>query len=131
MIFPSSWEYLYSIMEEIVLKNGVRMVVEDKTCVLTGDLYMVHFEFTTYVDLGDEDAELKSFCQGTQAKLTRVFKKPAIHERDVDEVRASMKASFLASNLPYMENPKFAARFKAKLLRDFQEAEEKKNRAHG
>ncbi len=113
------------------MKNGVRMVVEDKTIVLTGDLYMVHFEFTTYVDLSDEDAELKSFCGSSQAKLTRVLKKPAIHERDVEEVRAHMRDSFLATNLPYMENPKFAKRFKAKLLRDFQEAEEKKNRAHG
>lgn len=131
MIFPSSCEYLYFIMEEIILKNRVRMVVEDKTCVLTGDLYMVHFEFTMYVDLDDEDAELMRFCSGTRAKLARVLKKPAIHQRDVDKVKADMKASFLASNLPYMDNPKFAARFKAKLLRDFREAEEKKKRAHG
>ncbi|HNY65720.1 MAG TPA: hypothetical protein PKM41_09775 [Deltaproteobacteria bacterium] len=118
-------------MEEILLKNGVRMIVEDLTAVLTGDLYMVHFVFTTCVDLGEEDAELKAFCGGGVAKLTRELKRPAVHERDLEAVRTSMKDSFLDTNLPYMEKPTFPKRFKAKLLKDFQEAEEKRNRAHG
>lgn len=118
-------------MEEIVLKNGVRMIIEDKTAVLTGDLYMVHFEFTTCVSLDEDDAELKAFCQSDQARFTRTLQKPAIHERDLERVRNSMRESFLATNLPYMERPKFVKRFKAKMLKDFQEAQEKRNRAHG
>jgi hypothetical protein len=118
-------------MEEIVLKNGVRMIIEDKTAVLTGDLYMVHFDFTTCVDLGEDDAELKAFCQSDQARMTRTLKKPAIHERDLEVVRKTMKESFLATNLPYMEKPKFVRRFKAKMLKDFREAEEKRLRTHG
>ena len=118
-------------MEEIVLKNGVRMIVEDKTAVLTGDLYMVHLVFTTCVDLVEEDAELKAFCRSDQARLTRTLKRPAVHERDLEEVRAGLKESFLATNLQYMERPKFVKRFKTKMLKDFQEAEEKRLRTHG
>lgn len=118
-------------MEEILLKNGVRLTVEDRTGVLTGDLYMVHFIFTTIVDLDEGDAELKAFCGEDEARLVRELKKPAVHERDLEQVRAYMKESFLDTNLPYMEKPKFPSRFKAKMLKDFQEAEEKSNRAHG
>jgi hypothetical protein len=118
-------------MEEILLKNGVRLTVEDWTAVITGDLYMVHLVFTTIVDLGEEDAELKEFCGGDEARLTRELKKPAVHERDLEQVRSGMRESFLATNLPYLEKPKFVGRFKAKRLRDFREAEEKRNRAHG
>lgn len=118
-------------MEEITLSNGVRMIVEDKTKVLTGDLYMVHIEFTTCADLDEEDVELKRFVNGNQAKLTSIHKRPAVHERDLDAARSTMKESFLATNLPYMEHPQFVSRFKAKMLKDFLEAEEKRIRAHG
>jgi hypothetical protein len=118
-------------MEEILLKNGVRMTVDDRTAVLTGDLYMVHLVFTTIVDLDDGDEELKAFCWGDQATLERELKRPAVHERDLAEARDAMRDSFLATNLHYMERPKFPGRFKAMLLRDFKEAEEKRNRAHG
>lgn len=118
-------------MEEILLKNGVRMIVEDRTAILTGDLYMVHFIFTTIVDLGDDDAELKSFCGGDEARLVRELKKPAVHERNLEQAKADMRDSFLATNLHYMEKPKFPRRFKAKMLKDFQEVEEKRKRAHG
>lgn len=119
------------IMEEISLSNGVRVIVEDKTAVLTADLYMIHLEFTTVVDLDDADVELRSFIRGSRATLTRELKKPAVHERDLDAVRGAMKESFLSTNLPYMERPHFAKRFKAKLLKDFLEEEEKKKRSHG
>jgi hypothetical protein len=118
-------------MEEILLKNGVRMIVEDRTALLTGDLYMVHFIFITVVGLGEKDAELKSFCNSEEARLVRELKRPAVHERDLAEVKTGLKDSFLATNLPYMEKPKFPGRFKAKMLRDFLEAEEKSTRAHG
>jgi hypothetical protein len=118
-------------MEEILLKNGVRMTVEDRTALLTGDLYMVHFVFTTIVDLGEGDEELKSHCNGDEARLVRELKRPAVHERDLEQMKSGMKDSFLATNLPYMEKPRFPGRFKAKMLRDFQEDEEKRTRAHG
>ena len=118
-------------MEEILLSNKVTVLVEDKTAVLTGDLYMVHFEFTMMVDLDEEDAELRRYCMGDKLKSTSVFKKPAVHARDLEEVRSSMKDSFLATNLPYLEHPEFVSRFKAKMLKDFQDEEEKERRANG
>lgn len=118
-------------MEEILLSNGVTVLVEDKTAVLTGDLYMVHFEFTMMVDLDEGDAELRRYCAGDKLKSTSVFKKPAVHERDLQEVRSSMKDSFLATNMPYLEHPEFVSRFKAKMLKDFQDEEEKERRANG
>ena len=118
-------------MEEILLSNGVTVLVEDKTAVLTGDLYMVHFEFTMMVDLDEGDVELMRYCAGDKLKSTSVFKKPAVHARDLEEVRSSMKDSFLATNLPYLEHPDFVSRFKAKMLKDFQDEEEKERRANG
>lgn len=115
-------------MEEIILKNGVTMQVEDKTAVLTGDLYMVHLEFTTMVNLGEGDTELRRYCKGEKLKFTRAFKKPAVHKRDLEEVKSSMKDSFLSTNLPYLEHPEFVSRFKAKMLKDFQDEEEKERR---
>ena len=118
-------------MEEIMLRNGVTMTVEDRTAVLTGDLYQVHLVFTTSVALGEGDAELRGFCGEDRAQIVRELKRPAVHVRDLEEVRAGMRGSFLATNLPYLENPMFPGRMKDKLLRDFQEEEEKRNRAHG
>jgi hypothetical protein len=118
-------------MEEILLNNGVRMTVDDRTAVLTGDLYMVHLVFTTEVCLGDGDGELKEFCGEDKAKLVRELKRPAVHEKDLEQERARLRESFLATNLPYMGKPRFPARFKAKILRDFREAEEKRKREHG
>ncbi len=131
MIFLALSYYSLGIMEEIILRNGVKVIVEDKTAVLTADLYMIHLKFTTAVELDETDGELRSFVGGDTATLTRDLKKPAVHERDVDQVKRSMKESFLATNLPYMERPAFTSRFKAKLLKDFQEEEEKKKRYHG
>mgnify|MGYP001035981173 CR=1 FL=1 len=117
-------------MEEIICSNGVTMLVEDKTAVLSGDLYMVHFEFITMVDLEDGDEELRRFCKSDKLTSTSVFKKPAVHERDLVEVKTAIKESFLSTNLPYLEHPEFVSRFKAKMLKDFQEEEEKERRAN-
>ena len=118
-------------MEEIMLSNGVKVVVEDKTAVLTADLYMIHLLFTTVVNLDEADRELRSFVRGDQATLTRELKRPAVHQREVDAVKNALKESFLATNLPYMERPTFVGKFKAKMLKDFREEEEKKKRSHG
>jgi len=119
------------MMEEIMLSNGVTVLVEDKTAVLTGDLYMVHFEFTMMADLDENDVELRRYCKGDKLKSTSVFKKPAVHERDLDMEKASMKDSYLATNLQYFEHPDFVVRFKEKMLKDFQDEEEKERRADG
>lgn len=118
-------------MEEILLSNKVTVLVEDKTAVLTGDLYMMHFEFTMMVDLDEGDVELRRYCNSDKLKSTSVFKKPAVHKKNLEEVRSSMKDSFLSTNLPYLEHPKFVSRFKAKMLKDFQDEEEKERRANG
>jgi hypothetical protein len=118
-------------MEEILLRNKVTVLVEDKTAVLNGDLYMVHFEFTMMVDLDEGDTELRRYCEGDRLTSTSVFKKPAVHERDLEEVRSAIKESYLSTNLPYLEHPEFVSRFKAKMLKDFQEEEEKERRANG
>ncbi|MBN2298841.1 MAG: hypothetical protein JXM72_09610 [Deltaproteobacteria bacterium] len=113
------------------MNNGVTVLVDDKTAVLTGDLYMVRFEFTMMVDLDENDVELRQYCKGDKLKSTSVFKKPAVHERDVDTEKARMRDSYLDTNLQYMEHPEFVSRFKAKMLKDFQDEEEKERRSNG
>ncbi len=117
------------IMERTNLKNGVRVEVEDKSAVLSGDLHMVHLEFTISVVLDEKDEELRKYCKGDRLSRTQAFKKAAIHEPELEEVKASIKASYFRSTTRYLEHPRFVERFKQKSLEDFREEEEKKLRA--
>jgi hypothetical protein len=112
-------------MERIKLKNGVVVEVDDKTCILSGDMYMIHLEFSTVVRLEEEDSELRRYCGGEQLKKTRVFKRPGVNKRDLEDVKKTMKESFLQSTTPYMERLKFINRFKQMCLEEFRDQEEK------
>ena len=112
-------------MEKITLNNGIVVEVEDKTVVLSGDLYMIHQEFTTVVKLSEKDSDLKRYCGGDLLRKTRVFKKSAVHERNLEEAKVAMKDSYLASTIPYLEHPKFVSCFKKRCLEEFREQEEK------
>ena len=116
-------------METFELSNGVVVEVLDKSSVLSGDLYMVHLEFITVVELGEQDAELLHYCPSGKLKMTRVIKKSAVHERDLQGVRTGLKESFLNTNRPYMEHPKFISRFKHTCLATYRDREEKARKA--
>jgi hypothetical protein len=116
-------------METTELSNGVVIEVFDKSTVLSGDLYMVHLEFITVVALGEQDVELLHYCPSGKLKMTRVIKKSAVHKRDLQGVRSSLKESFLSTNRPYMEHPKFISRFKHTCLATYRDQEEKAGKA--
>jgi hypothetical protein len=116
-------------MESTTLKNGIMVDVEDKTTVLSGDLHMVHLEFTISIALGEGDEELRRYCNGNRLSRTQIFKRAAVHERELEEVRRSIKESYFRSTTRYLEHPRFIERFKQKSLEDFKEEEEKKFRA--
>jgi hypothetical protein len=116
-------------METIELNNGIVLEIIDKSSVLSGDLYMVHLEFDTVVNLGAQDTELRHYCPSGKLKMTRVIKKSAVHEQDLQGVRTGLKESFLNTNRPYMEHPKFIKRFKHTCLAKYQEQEEKASKA--
>lgn len=115
-------------MDRNTLKNGIVVEVEDKSAVLSGDLYMVHLEFTISITLGEEDAELRRYCNGKRLCKTKVFKRAAVHERDLDQVRKSLKESYFTTTTRYLEHPRFIERFKQKSLEDYKEEEEKRLR---
>jgi hypothetical protein len=116
-------------METFVFSNGIVVEVFDKTSVLSGDLYMVHLEFDTVVDLGAQDTELRHYCPSGKLKMTRIMRKSAVHERDLQGVRSGLKESFLNTNRPYMEHPKFISRFKHTCLAKYRDQEEKASKA--
>lgn len=116
-------------METFEFSNGVVVEVLDKTSILSGDLYMIHLEFNTVVELGLQDTELRHYCPSGKLKMTRVIKKSAVHERDLQGVRTGLKESFLKTNRPYMEHPKFINRFKHTCLAKYREQEEKASKA--
>jgi len=116
-------------METIKLSNGVLLEVEDKTSVLSGDLFMVHLEITTVVELDMNDMELQHYCPSGKLRMTRVLRKSAVHERDLREVRRAMKESFLNTNKPYMEHSKFITRFKHTCLTTYRDQEVKARQA--
>jgi hypothetical protein len=116
-------------METFRFSNGVTVEISDKTSILSGDLYMIHLEFITVVELGGQDADLLHYCPSGRLKMTRVINKSAVHERDLQEVRTSLKESFLNTNRPYMEHPKFISRFKSTCLAAYRDQEEKASKA--
>jgi hypothetical protein len=116
-------------METIELSNGVVLEIIDKTSLLSGDLYMVHLEITTVVALQPDDTELLQYCPSGRLRMTRVLKKSAVHEKDLQEVRASLKESFLNTNIPYMVHTKFIGRFKNTCLNAYREQEEKNGKS--
>ncbi|MEN6473411.1 MAG: hypothetical protein ABFD81_05295 [Syntrophaceae bacterium] len=111
-------------MQEIQLKNGIVVTIEDKTVPLTGGLYMVRLEIRYSLALEDTDTELRACC-GDRIVKTRLIERPAVHMRHLNEVTRSMQASYLESTLRYMERPKFAARLKEKTLQEYHEKLEK------
>ena len=112
-------------METIRFGNGVVVEVQDKSSVLSGDLYMIHLEITTVVTLDDQDLELRHYCPSGRLRMTRVLRKSAVHERDLQQVKKAIKESFLNTNRPYIEHPKFIGRFKNTCLATYREQEEK------
>jgi hypothetical protein len=125
LILPCGSYNSIEVMERLILKNGVVVEVEDKTCVLSHDLYMIHLEFTTIVKLESEDSELMRYCGSEYLRKTRVFRRAAVHEQDLQELINSMKESYLQTTKSYMEHPKFINRFKQMCIEEFREQEEK------
>lgn len=116
-------------MERIELANGVLIEVEDKSTLLSGELYMVHLAITFSVALDEDDVELRQFCQNGRLGITRVLNKPGVHRKELDEVRKGLKDSFIGTNRAYMEHPRFIERFKHTCLARFKEEEEKASKA--
>jgi hypothetical protein len=116
-------------METFEFSNGVVVEILDKTSVLSGDLYMVHLEITTVAALEKDDVELRQYCPSGTLKMSRVIKKSAVHERNLQEVRTGLKESFLNTNRPYIEHPKFISRFKHTCLAAYRDQEEKASKA--
>lgn len=119
-------------MEELRLKNGIIVHVEDKTVPLTGDLYMVRIAITFRAQLDEADTELRSFC-GDAIVKTRILERPAVQQNRLDEVKRSIKESYLNTTLRYLEHPRFVSRLKEKTLQEYHEKLEKeaKMRAAG
>lgn len=116
-------------MERIELTNGVLIEVEDKSTLLSGELYMIHLAVTFSVALDEEDAELLQYCPGGRLGITRVLNKPGVHSQDLDEVKKNLKDSFITTNRAYMEKSRFVERFKHTCLTRFKEEEEKARKA--
>ena len=116
-------------MERIELTNGVLIEVEDKSTLLSGELYMIHLAVTFSVALDEEDGELLHYCPGGRLGITRVLNKPGVHGQELNEVKKGLKNSFINTNRAYMENPKFVERFKHTCLARYKEEEEKAHKA--
>jgi hypothetical protein len=116
-------------MERIELTNGVLVEVEDKTTLLSGDLYMIHLAITFSIALEDDDVELRQYCPSERLGITRALSRPGVHLRELDEVKRRLKESFLNTTRIYMENPKFVGRFKQTCLARFREEQDKARKA--
>ena len=104
-------------MDEIRLKNGIIITIEDNTMLLSGSLYIVRMVFKTCVSLGDQDSDLKSIC-GDTIVIEKLFEKSAVHKDDLNKVKGTLKESFLSTTVPYMSTEKFISRLKAKTLKE-------------
>jgi hypothetical protein len=115
------------LLDEMRLENGIVVKIEDKTRLLSGNLYIVRMVLKVCVALGGKDAELKSVC-GDTIVIEKLFEKSAVHKDDLDKVKNTFKDSFLATTVSYMKTEKFISRLKAKTLseaRDMQSLDER------
>jgi hypothetical protein len=104
-------------MEEHILKNGIILTIEDQSKILSGDLWLIRLKVTTTCFLENADDELRRFC-GDRIVKTKLIERPAVHASRLDDVRKSLKESYLNSTLGYMQTPKFLKRLKEKELAD-------------
>ena len=111
-------------MKEMHLKNGIRLTIEDKTVPLTGDLFMVRLEVNYSLALDTSDTELREYC-GDRIVKTRLIERPAVHLSRLDEVKRTLRDSYLESTLHYIERPSFATKLKRKTLEEYHEKLEK------
>jgi hypothetical protein len=114
-------------MEEMQLKNGIRLTIEDKTVPLTGDLSMVRLEVSYSLKLDESETELREYC-GQAIVKTRLIERPAVHASKLDEVKRSLRDSYLESTLHYMQRPSFATKLKRKTLAEYHEKLEQEAR---
>lgn len=115
------------LIGEMRLDNGVILKIEDKTVPLSGDLYMIRIIFTLLLPLDGNETELRSYC-GACITRERTFEKSAVHAHELDKTKDAIKASFLSTNLPYMNTDKFVTRLKERTLREMKERKEKEIR---
>ncbi len=116
-------------MERIDLANGVLIEVEDKSALLSGELYMVHLAITFSIALDEGDVDLLKYCPSGRLGITRVLNKPGVHRKDLETVKHGLRDSFISTNRAYMEHPRFVERFKHTCLLRFREDEEKARKA--
>jgi hypothetical protein len=113
-----------SAMEELYLKNGIIIKIEDKTVTLSGDLYLKQLEITYAAPLGKEGVELLSYCGEHIVQLRRI-ERPAVHLSRIEEIKHTLKKSSLRTTIPYMEHAKFLPRLKESTLQAYRERQEK------
>ena len=79
-------------IKEHILKNGLIVMIKDKSVILSGDLWFVRLEITTTCYLENADEELHRLF-GEKIVKTRLIERPAVHQNRLDEVKESLSES--------------------------------------
>jgi len=106
--------------EEIHLKNGIILAIDDNTMPLSGGLHMVKLTFSIKLQLDKGDTELRSYC-GDYIVRSRVFDKSGVRTEELDAVRKRLKESFISTSMPYLDMDKFLTGFKDAMLREMRD----------
>jgi hypothetical protein len=119
------------LIEEVKLANGLSLFIYDQSRPVVGDRWLVQLLFFVPVRIKPEhlshvpDAksahEAFVAAMGQDIAMEHKRLRQFIDHQDVAETLKQIREQILATTLPYVSHPEFAARFVAKRYREWDE----------
>lgn len=113
------------IYKQMLLENGVEIIITDLTRSYFGDYHLVRLEITCRADAracscGGETANT-SPVQG--AEYRRIVEKMGVPSAEVETARESLVRDFLNNSLAYLSSPDFPAKLAGAVSRQLKKAQ--------
>jgi hypothetical protein len=109
---PESGVHSSGIYRQMVLDNGLEIVITDQSRVYFGDYHLVRLEIICRAG-GDAAAAIA----GPGAELRRVVERMGVPSAAVEAARESLVNDFLSTSLTYMSAPDFPAKLASTTLK--------------
>lgn len=103
------------IYRQIILKNGIEIIVRDFTRNYFGDYHLVRLEITCRANAGEGSCvgDAVSSPGVQEAVFRKVVEKMGVPSSDVEAAKESLVQNFIAHSLTYLSAPDFPAKLAA------------------
>lgn len=106
------------IYRQMVLDNGVEIVISDLSRNYFGDYHLVRLEIVCRTASGDRVSvgDVRPSAGVQKAEFRKVVERMGVPSGEVESVRAALVQSFLDHSLVYMNAPDFPAKLSASVF---------------